>query len=122
MVKWKGYPDPTPEPLWKILRDVKDHPEILAQIESCKEEYLADHPSERSMVERTKEVEVPEASRILPSRARAKTERFTFAIFGVNDPAPTAMEIASGLRSMRKATEQRNRALRQFRPDFTTVI
>ena len=89
MVKWKGYPDPTPEPLWKLLRDT-NNPEILEQIEKCKEDYLSNHPAERTMVEPNPEPEAERPTRTQPSRTRAQTERFTFMVYGVNDPLTSA--------------------------------
>ena len=50
-VKWKGYPETTPEAYWKLMRDAKDNPDILAEIEQCKDDYLAAHPSERTVIE-----------------------------------------------------------------------
>lgn len=43
-VKWKGYPEPTPEPLARILRHTR-HADILADIERCKRDYLAKNPT-----------------------------------------------------------------------------
>ena len=42
MVKWKGYPEATPEALSKILQQTK-HPDILADIERCKMDFDATH-------------------------------------------------------------------------------
>lgn len=41
-VKWAGYPDTTPEPLWRILRQT-NHPDILQDIERCKADYYLQH-------------------------------------------------------------------------------
>ena len=38
-VKWVGYPDPTPEPLYQILQQT-NHPDVLANIERCKADHL----------------------------------------------------------------------------------
>ena len=43
-VKWENYPDTTPEPLWKILKQT-NHPDILRDIERCKSDYFLQHPS-----------------------------------------------------------------------------
>ena len=120
MVKWKGYPDPTPEPLWKLLRDTNS-PEILEQIEKCKEDYLSNHPAERTMVEPNPEHEAERPTRTQPSRTRARTERFTFMVYGVNDPLTSANAISMGLRALRKESERRCRALHQFMPDFSMI-
>ena len=39
-VKWLGFPQPTPEPMNKILKQMKNHPEILEQIDHCKNEWF----------------------------------------------------------------------------------
>ena len=38
-VKWVGYPEPTPEPLYRILQQT-NHPDVLADIERCKADHL----------------------------------------------------------------------------------
>ena len=121
MVKWKGYPDPTPEALWKILRDT-NNPEVLAEIDKCKEDYLSDHPAERTMRESEAEA-VPEVqpTRVQPGRTRTATERFTFMVHGVNDSMLASSVIASGLRNLRKESERRSLAARQFVPDFSAI-
>ena len=43
-VKWEGYPETTTEPLWKITSQT-NHPEILKDIERCKEDYYLQHPT-----------------------------------------------------------------------------
>jgi len=119
MVKWQGYPDPTPEPLSKVLRDTQS-PEILLQIEQCKNEYLAKHPSARTMLEREAVVaEPPRPTRVQPNRARAQTDKFTFMIYGANDPMLSARAITMGLKTLQKEIKQRCSALLQFRPDFS---
>jgi hypothetical protein len=123
MVKWAGYPDPTPEPQWKILRDTAD-PTILEQMEQCKQDYLSTHPAERTMIERAHDMEGEkpiEPSRVQPRRARPRTDRLVFHVYGVQDPPTSALAIACGLRSLRKESERRCRALRQFVPDFSLV-
>lgn len=46
MVKWKDYPDATPEPMWKILKQT-NHPDIIRDIKRCKDDYYSLNPSER---------------------------------------------------------------------------
>ena len=115
MVKWKGYPDPTPEPLWKILRDT-NHPDILAQIEQCKEDFLAANPSARALGQ-LPEPEVPEPTRVQPGRARVAPERLILSLFGAADSLPDALGIWNAFRSVRRATHGRYRALRQMTPE-----
>ena len=43
-VKWEGYPDTTKEPLWRITSQT-NHPDILRDIERCKQDYYLQHPS-----------------------------------------------------------------------------
>ena len=111
----------TPEPFWKLMRDAKDNPDILAEIEQCKEDFFAQHPGQRPFIEHEEEVEAmrPAPTRELPNRKRATTERFTFAIFGVQDPLITSVSIAAGYRELREATHSRCRAMMQMLPDFT---
>ena len=45
-VKWKGYPDATKEPLWRITSSTK-HPDILAAIKRCQDDYNASYPDAR---------------------------------------------------------------------------
>ena len=114
-VKWVGYPDPTPEPLWKILRDTKN-PEILTQIDQCKEDYLASNPSERAMLDREKEeIPRPTATRVQPKRNA--TEKFTFAVFGILDSTWDVTGTCLALKHLRRTARQRNRALLQLRAD-----
>ena len=47
MVKWVGYPEPTEEALWKILKQT-NHPTVIDEIEKCKHDYLAQFPGESS--------------------------------------------------------------------------
>ena len=46
-VKWEGYPDTTPEPLWKIVKQT-NHPDILRDIKKCKEDFYLQHPNARA--------------------------------------------------------------------------
>jgi site-specific DNA-cytosine methylase len=70
-VKWQGYPETTKEALGTILKQTQ-HPDILADIERCKANYLLLHPTEN-------EVERPEetARRQLPTRTRRRTVWFS---------------------------------------------
>ena len=123
MVKWVGYPDPTPEAQWKILRDTQN-PEILEQMEQCKQDYLSTHPAERTMIEGATDAEDEEAikpSRVQPHRERSKTTRFTFLVHGVMDPPSSAYAIGRGFNRLCKETKRRCHALRQFVPDFSLV-
>ena len=43
-VKWADTDEVTPEPLSEVLRDVHGHPDILKEVEECKQRYLLEHP------------------------------------------------------------------------------
>ena len=121
MVKWVGYPDPTPEAQWKILRDTQN-PEILAQMEQCKQDYLSTHPAERTMIEGASDAEDEELvkpSRVQPRRERPQVDRFTFHVYGVLDPPSSARAIAQGYHALCKEAKRRSHALLQFVPDFS---
>ena len=79
MVKWTGYPHPTPEPLSKILAQT-NNPQILADIERCKQNYALMHPGAEPSSDRANAAapdrEPPVAVRVLPQRARAAPDRF----------------------------------------------
>ena len=45
-MKWQGYPDATKEALWKVTSQTQ-HPEVLAAIKKCQEDYYALHPEAR---------------------------------------------------------------------------
>ena len=42
-VKWKGYPDATKEPMWRITSSTK-HPDILNAIKRCQDDYRTSYP------------------------------------------------------------------------------
>ena len=51
-VKWVGYSEPTGEPLSRVLKDCKSHPDILQQVEQCQAEWLAAHPAAAAQARR----------------------------------------------------------------------
>ena len=79
-VKWaadpvEGRPSHiSPEPLHKILRQTRD-PEILADIERCKQAYLAS----RTDRAHAPTVEAPQPTRIQPERERSRRRYTAFA-------------------------------------------
>ena len=112
-VRWKGYPDPTPEPLSGILRDTQNH-EVLADIARCQAEYLAQNPSERA--DFTADEVRPQPTRVQP--ARAGKEPTIFAINGVSDSVAQTQLTSQGLRALSRASKLRSRALKSFIHDF----
>ena len=85
MIKWKGYPDPTPEPLSTVLKQT-NHPEVLADIERCKKDYYALHPQADPNSEDSEDVQPVNAkpTRVLPARERTRTQHFSFLIKASN--------------------------------------
>ena len=118
-VSWKGYPDPTSEALSSILKDTQ-HPEVLADIARCQNEYLAQHPSERA--DFREDVPRPEPTRVQPGRARNRPSNFTFAVCGVSHNAHHSELLSSGLKRLTRGCALRSRALRSFQPDFCGLM
>ena len=65
--------------------------------------------------------EPPRPTRVQPNRARVQTDKFTFMIYGANDPMLSARAITMGLKTLQKEIKQRCSALLQFRPDFSLM-
>ena len=63
-VKWEGYPDATPEPMWKILKQT-NNPEVLRDIERCKTDYYAQHSSERHIDGKNETSDEPQSFSLL---------------------------------------------------------
>ena len=78
-VKWKGYPDPTPEPLSKILKQT-NHPDVLADIEKSKAAYLLQHPSEPPSLPESRVVPLNDPSRVQPSRRKQRPDLFAYHV------------------------------------------
>ena len=78
-VKWKGYPDPTPEPLSKILKQT-NHPDVLADIEKSKAAYLLQHPSEPPSLPESRVVPLNDPSRVQPSRRKQRPHLFAYHV------------------------------------------
>ena len=98
MVKWKGYPTPTPEPQSKLLRQIKDK-DLLQQMERLKTEYLEANPAEQPLPSaadvRPASTTAPQPSRIQPARTRNVPSRTVFCVYGSTDPVTsTAAAIA----------------------------
>ena len=118
-VKWDGCPDATEEPLHAIK--VTD-PELFRQIETCKENYLLQHPKERTRIEsedNTDEgLQVP--TRILPLRLRKQTQHFTYAI-STSPGAATAI-LKSGMGTLRTYARTRCRAANLLTDDIMVAM
>ena len=115
MVKWKGYPDPTPEPLSGVLRDTQ-HPEVLSDIARCQHEYLAQHPAERA--DFREDVPRPAPARVQPERTRSRPDNFTFSITGGCESAYHSELFSGGIRALTRACKLKSRSLRLFAPDL----
>ena len=117
-VKWTGYDTVTPEPQWKLLKQVTD-PEILEQMEQCKSDFLDSRPAERTALRAETERQLP--TRVQPARERSKPDRLGMAPshFTLQVSAcPDSLFIRSGLQTVRSHSKERCRALRQSIPDF----
>jgi hypothetical protein len=73
-VKWLGFPQPPPEPMNKILKQTKNHPEILEQIDHCKNEWLLANPSAARAAQREAPAQ-PVPTRLQPARDRDQPRR-----------------------------------------------
>ena len=117
LVKWKGYPDATPEPLSKIMGQT-NHPDLLSQIEKCKADYLMSHPTVRDIPEhRDHAVRTPASGTRSSSRDRQQTKHFVFSVYGVNDSASVASRLTATMASLQTAARRRLAAIRAFTPD-----
>ena len=127
VVKWKGYPDSTPERLQSILRQVHGHPDILAQIEQCKADYLSQHPTVRDVLEQQGETDDPatlgdstpdvQPTRQQPHRERQPPTHFMFSVYGARDPISTSVQLMQVMTSLRLATKRRIAAIKAFAND-----
>lgn len=121
MVKWKGYDEATPEKLSHILKETQN-PDILKQIEECKQRYWDEHPRDRHLAPPDTgagpQPSGPAADR--PRRERSKVDRFQFALFAGDshtghscDPS-TVFATTAALRDLRHYSEHRVQALQQY--------
>ena len=115
-VKWKGYPDATPEPLGKVMRQT-NHPDILSQIEKCKTDYLASHPTVRDIPEHHDRATTPTPGARSSARDRRQTKHFVFSVYGVDDSASVASSLTAAMASLQTAARRRLAAIRAFTPD-----
>ena len=117
-VKWKDYPDPTPEPLWRILRDCTDQT-VLADIEQAQANYDAEHPTARTVLDHEAyEPAAPQPTRVQPTRVRQPVNRTMFAICSLDDMPYTDAEGASAsMRALLREARARNSALSLMTPD-----
>ena len=109
MVKWKDYPDATPEPLHKVLKQT-NHPGILSDIERCKEDFYAQNPSARR-IDVGPAVEVP---RRTTGRERHRTDHLIFSLYGVHDSMVGSLRLQNALNSLRRETARRVSAVKAF--------
>ena len=109
MVKWKGYPIPTPESLSTILQQT-NHPDILKEIDQCKQDYYALNPSSDPTTEGMEEGDQkrPEPTRVLPTRTRSKPDHFMYSVRAHSLWSPQTR--AGTIRCVRKKLSLRNQA------------
>ena len=118
MVKWVGYPDPTPEALSKIQQQAAgSHPDIIRQIAECKAAYLAGRPD--NTIEETPAV--PEPTRIQPARDRQQARRFMFTLDALCDGPRDKILTMCGLADTRAWARARAFSYKQFLPDVPMV-
>ena len=119
--RWKGHPEPTPEPLSSLLRDIKD-PKILADIEQCKLDFLLTHPGERVVFEKENGVhgEDDELAQAVRRENPHRTARpTTFAVFGVHDDSDHINMTAQAIRTLTAKFADKIKAEVYALPDFT---
>ena len=117
-VKWENYSDEhnTHEPLSKVLKDIHGHPELLKQIEECKDAYYSAHPGEREFDEApSAPIDVPEPTRTQPTRDRDQPRRLVYQVSAENDDA---WLVSAGLRKLRRDLSSRNDAISIMTLDF----
>ncbi|RPG36136.1 MAG: hypothetical protein CBB72_004845, partial [Muricauda sp. TMED12] len=118
-VKWVGYPGTTSEPLSYISKIRNLDPEILADIERCKEEYIASNPSAgKETVERPPLRPAP--TRIQPDRVRGPPRSATTGfVRSVDAVAGTCGSVVGCLRSLREKVRSRIADLLMMQDDPT---
>ena len=117
-VKWENYSDDcnTYEPLGKVLKDIKGHPDLLKQIDECKEAYYVAHPRERALDEApTAPTDVPEPTRVQPTRDRDQPRRLVFHVSAETDDQ---WLVSTALRKLRQSLSSRNDAISVITSDF----
>ena len=113
-VRWRGYPDATPEPLSKIEKSLDS--ELAAQVEKCKAAYFDANPSERHVF-----VDDPpaEPTRVQPSRARKQTEHLIYMVNGVDRPILDTAALNGAYARLSESADVRLQALSYCRPDLS---
>ena len=118
-VKWKDYPDPTPEPMHRILRDCRDQ-QILADIELAKENYDAEHPKAQQILD-PEVYEPAEPTRIQPARERRKPDRTIFVVHNANAPQEVLQQRLLSLQQLRSHYASVASAVSLIANDFVSV-
>ena len=119
-VKWLGYPDPTPEPLFKILAQTQ-HPDLLRQIEECKTAFYERNPAARARADAHADPVAP-ALRQLPARDRRQANHFVFAITECTQSAVQSARLHRAWTHLRRDTAQRSAQLCALLPDQPCVL
>ena len=113
MVKWKGYPDATPEPLSSLTHQKIDQV-FLDQIAQRQADYDLAHPKEARPVDTHPP---PDPTRVLPSRERVKPHRFVFHVSQFI-PASEHDTICHRFHALARESNMRAQAHKQLTPDF----
>ena len=101
LVKWKGYPTPTEEPLSRIVSQTA-HPDLLADIERCKQEYHASQVMANQAPRRVNAPVKQAPSRVQPLRERDAPKRFLFHLSSEPDDAASRAITRSGFARYRE--------------------
>ena len=115
-VKWQGFADDhiTPEPLSQILKTVSD-PDLLKQIRTAQDDYLAANPAQRNFVRPEPPAEAP--TRVQP--ARASRQKATVLLVRVEDhDVVDSNHVCRGLRCISDSVCNRYAASLSYYDDF----
>ena len=113
MVKWKGYPDATPEQLSKLTHQKIDQV-FLDQIAQRQADYDLAHPKEARPVDTQPP---PNPTRDVPLRERVQPHRFVFHVSQFI-PSQEHDTICHRFHALTRESGMRAQAHKQFRPDF----
>ena len=118
-MKWVGYPGTTSEPLSYISKIRNLDPEILADIERCKEEYIASNPSAGKEIAERPPLR-PAPTRIQPDRVRGPPRSATTGfVRSVDAVAGACGSVVDCLRSLREKVRSRIADLLMMQDDPT---
>ena len=116
-VKWKGYDEITPEPLGRILRDIRGHEGLLTEIDQCKADYYLKNPKKAPAEE--DQGNPPAPSRVQPSRPKKNTPYVFHVCEGseLPDPPTRSVMICREFSRLRREGHRRTSCLKELGPD-----